>query len=60
MRADMYGLSGFALDLTVSLNEMKDWEAERIAEFFNGLAQINAAANPNNWDDFESSQQVRD
>jgi hypothetical protein len=44
------GIARLFVDVKVSIEEMKDWAPDRIDSFFEGLAKVQAAGNPNNWD----------
>jgi hypothetical protein len=51
MEAERIGMTRLFVDIQISMELMKDWTPERIASFFEGLAKVQAAANPNNWDE---------
>jgi hypothetical protein len=50
MSIETIGVSHQHVTIQVSLSEMRDWDATRITEFFQGIARTVAAVNPNNWD----------
>lgn len=50
MKIDTLGITRAYVTLNVPIDEMKDWDADRIKRFFEGAAQTVAAVNPNNWD----------